>query len=302
MWFEKNNSSFFKDLQAKPFELQVWFVVMAIAGLRTLKSVVQHVASSKINPTGLVIDVSILLIFCGLAVLIYFRKIPRVPLIVGVILLILLIFSYVQFGGVMGTTEFNLMGLGVLFALAYNRKELAVVMALYIVLILVANVDLRFNGWLTRSFYKGLSTSLDNYLTTLLTLLLIIIYFKKALTQESNRITELRKRLSEQMKTIVSQKKELEVKKQFLHEANARLEEEIRNHSHEIVRQNNAMKDYIWLSTESLQMPLKRISARVTDLRENSILETILKEQVGELNGVVENLKRDLTQHQSTPK
>jgi len=302
MWFEKNNSSFFKDLQAKPFELQVWFVVMAIAGLRTLKSVVQHVASSKINTTGLVIDISILLIFCGLALLIYFRKIPRVPLIVGVILLILLIFSYVQFGGVMGTTEFNLMGLGVLFALAYNRKELAVVMALYIVLILVANVDLRFNGWLTRSFYKGVSTSLDNYLTTLLTLLLIIIYFKKALTQESNRITELRKRLSEQMKTIVSQKKELEVKKQFLHEANARLEEEIRNHSHEIVRQNNAMKDYIWLSTESLQMPLKRISARVTDLRENSILETILKEQVGELNGVVENLKRDLTQHQSTPK
>ena len=302
MWFEKNNSSFFKDLQAKPFELQVWFVVMAIAGLRTLKSVVQHVASSKINTTGLVIDISILLIFCGLALLIYFRKIPRVPLIVGVILLILLIFSYVQFGGVMGTTEFNLMGLGVLFALAYNRKELAVVMALYIVLILVANVDLRFNGWLTRSFYKGVSTSLDNYLTTLLTLLLIIIYFKKALTQESNRITELRKRLSEQMKTIVSQKKELEVKKQFLHEANARLEEEIRNHSDHIVRQNNAMKDYIWLSTESLQMPLKRISARVTDLRENSILETILKEQVGELNGVVENLKRDLTQHQSTPK
>ena len=302
MWFEKNNSSFFKDLQAKPFELQVWFVVMAIAGLRTLKSVVQHVASSKINPTGLVIDVSILLIFCGLAVLIYFRKIPRVPLIVGVILLILLIFSYVQFGGVMGTTEFNLMGLGVLFALAYNRKEFAVIMTLYIMLILVANLDLRFNGWLTRSFYKGLSTSLDNYLTTLLTLLLIIIYFKKALTQESNRITELRKRLSEQMKTIVSQKNELEVKKQFLHEANARLEEEIRNHSDQIVRQNNAMKDYIWLSTESLQMPLKRISARVTDLRENSILETILKEQVGELNGVVENLKRDLTQHQSTHK
>ena len=289
-----------KICRAKPFELQVWFVVMAIAGLRTLKSVVQHVASSKINTTGLVIDLSILLIFCGLALLIYFRKIPRVPLIVGVILLILLIFSYVQFGGVMGTTEFNLMGLGVLFALAYNRKELAVIMTLYIVLILVANVDLRFNGWLTRSFYKGVSTSLDNYLTTLLALLLIIIYFKRALTRESNRITELRKKLSEQMKTIVRQKKELEVKKQFLHKVNARLEEEIRNHSDQIVRQNSAMKDYIWLSTESLQMPLKRISARVTDLRENSILETILKEQVGELNGVVENLKRELTQHQRT--
>ena len=80
MWLEKNNSSFFRDLQSKPFELQVWFVVMTIAGLRTLKSVVQDVTSSKINTTGLIIDLSILLIFCGLALLIYFRKdSPRTP-------------------------------------------------------------------------------------------------------------------------------------------------------------------------------------------------------------------------------
>jgi hypothetical protein len=296
MWLEKNNSSFFSDLQTKPFELQVWFVVMAIAGLRTLKSVLQGLTSSKINPTGLIIDLSILLIFCGLAVLIYFKKIPRVPLIVGVILLILLIFSYVQFGGVLGTTEYNFMGLGVLFALAYNRKELIFIMSLFLVMILVANLDLRFDGWLTRSFFKGYSTSLDNYLTTLVTVLLVILYFKKALVKESNRITELRKKLSEQMKTIVRQKRELEEKKQFLHTVNLRLEEEIRNHSDQIVRQNSAMKDYIWLSTKSLQMPLKRISTRVTDLRETSILETILKEQVDELNVVVENLTRELTQ------
>ena len=119
---------------------------------------------------------------------------------------------------------------------------------------------------------------------------------------ESRRIIELRTKLSQQMKTIVRQKKELEEKKQFLHKVNARLEEEIRNHSDQIVRQNNAMKDYIWLSTESLQMPLKRISASVTDLAESSILETILKEQVSELNVVVENLKRELTHHQSTHK
>ena len=112
---------------------------------------------------------------------------------------------------------------------------------------------------------------------------------------ESKRIIELRTKLSEQRKTIVRQKRDLEEKKQFLHKVNARLEEEIRNHSDQIVRQNSAMKDYIWLSTESLQMPLKRISTRVAGLRENSILETILKEQVAELNVVVKNLTRDLT-------
>jgi hypothetical protein len=297
MWLEEKYSRFFTDLQAKPFELQVWVVVTAIAGLRTFKSVVQDVTGDQINTTGLIIDLSILLIFSGLCVLIYFRKIPRIPLIVGVILLLLLICSYVQFGGVMGSTEYNMMGLGVLFALAYNRKDLALIMILYGVMILVANIDLRLNGWLTRTFFNSYSTGLDNYLTTLCTVVLIILYFKKALILESNRITELRQKLSEQIKIIGFQKNELEKKKQFLHTVNARLEKEIRNHSDQIVRQNNAMKDYIWLSTESVQMPLQRISSSVIELSGNSILETKLKEQVSELTVVVENLKRDLTHH-----
>ena len=300
MWLKETYSRFFKDLQAKPFELQVWVVVTAIAGLRTFKSVVQDVTGDTINTTGLLIDLSILLIFCGLCLLIYFRKIPRIPLIVGVALLMLLICSYVQFGGVMGSTEYNMMGLGVLFALAYDRKDLALIMILYGVMILVANVDLRFNGWLTKTFFKGYSTGLDNYLTTLSTVVLIILYFKKALILESNRITELRQKLSEQIKIIGSQKKELEEKKQFLYTVNARLEEEIRNHSDEIVRQNRAMKDYIWLSTESIQMPLQRISSSATELSEHNVLETKLKQQVTELNVVVENLKHDLVHHHGT--
>jgi len=300
MWLKETYSRFFKDLQAKPFELQVWVVVTAIAGLRTFKSVVQDVTGDTINTTGLLIDLSILLIFCGLCLLIYFRKIPRIPLIVGVALLMLLICSYVQFGGVMGSTEYNMMGLGVLFALAYDRKDLALIMILYGVMILVANVDLRFNGWLTKTFFKGYSTGLDNYLTTLSTVVLIILYFKKALILESNRITELRQKLSEQIKIIGSQKKELEEKKQFLYTVNERLEEEIRNHSDEIVRQNRAMKDYIWLSTESIQMPLQRISSSATELSEHNVLETKLKQQVTELNVVVENLKHDLVHHHGT--
>lgn len=291
--------SFFEDLEARPFELQVWFVVTAIAALRTLKSVVQDIIN-KAHATGLVIDILILLIFCGLCLLIHSRKITRIPLIVGIILLILLIFSYVQFGGVLGTTEYNIIGLGVLFALAYNRKQLVFMMTLYVLAILVANLDLRLGGWLTRSFFKRISTSLDNYVTTLLTLMLIIIYFKKALIRESSRIIELRKKLSDQIKTIRRQKKELKEQKQFLHKVNARLEEEIRNHSSQIDRQNKAMKDYIWLSTESLQMPLKRINGCIIDLSEKSILETKLKEQVYELNVVVQNLKSDLMRHQHT--
>lgn len=272
---------------------------MAIAGLRTLKAVVQDVSGPVINAKGLAIDLFIFAIFCGLALLIYFKIIRRIPLIVGVALLVLLILSYVQFGGVMGMSEFNLMGVGVLFALAYNRKELVIIMSLFLLLIIAANLDLRFNGWMSRSFFKDFSTGVDNYLTTTLTVALIILYFKKALVAESNRITQLRKKLSEQMKMIGKQKSELESKIYFLHEVNLHLQTEIQNRSNEIGRQNNAMKDYIWLSTESLQMPLRQIRESADKLSQNTVLEKLLKEQVTELHAVVENLKGDLIKHQN---
>ena len=290
--------TFFSNLQARPFEFQVWVVVTAIAALRSLKAVIQDLITGS-DLTGMVINILILLIFCGLCMLIYLRKIQRIPLIVGVTLLILLAATYVQFGGVLGASEYNLMGLSVLFALAYNRKELLFLMALYVIVILVANWDLRMGGWLTDTFFKRQSTSLDNYITTLVTLLLIMLYFKKALVWESNRIHELQAKLTGQIKVIEKQKTELNEQKQLLDHINATLEADLQNHSDEITRQNNAMKDYIWLLTESLQIPLKSLLANASDLNENSTLEVKMKQQIEEFNGVVDRLIRELAQHQS---
>lgn len=291
-------TSFFKNLQARPFEFQVWVVVTAIAALRAFKAVIQDLTTGT-NLTGLVIDILILIIFSGLCMLIYLRKIQRIPLIVGMVLLILLTVSYVQFGGVLGASEYNLMGLSVLFALAYNRKELFFLITLYVIVILVANWDLRMGGWLSNTFFKHKSTSFDNYITTLVTLLLIILYFKKALVWESNRIHELQTKLTGQIKVIEKQKTELHGQKQLLDHINATLEADIQNHSDQIIRQNNAMKDYIWLLTESLQIPLKSLLANARDLNENSTLEVKMKQQIEEFNRVVDSLIRELGQHQS---
>lgn len=255
---------------------------------------------NRTNSTGLIIDVLILLVFCSLCFLIYKHKIRSIPLVIGITLLVLLIFSYVQFGGVLGATEYNIMGLGVIFVLAYSRKKLVFLMILYVLLIVAANLDLRYEGWLTQRFFKYNSTSLDTYLTTLLTLVLIILYFKNALIRESSRIMELRIKLGGQVETIRQQQKELKDQKQFLQKVNGRLAEEIKSHSNEIDRQNRAMKDYIWLSTESLQIPLKRIRKCVADLSDHGALEGKLKDQVDELTVVVKNLKSELKRHQRT--
>lgn len=270
--------------------------MMTIGGVRTLKAVIQDVIS--ISDTAiLAIDISILTIFIIFGVLIYLEKIRRFPLVVGVLLVVLLIFSYVQFGGVRGASEYNLMALGVLLALAYRERELVWVLGFYLGLILIANFDLYFNGWLTRNFFKEFSVSHDNYITTWVTVLLMVLYFKNTLAIESNRMLESRLLLNDQASLIQRQHDELTDQQQQLSEVNKGLEGEIRKHTDHIVKQNKVIEDYIWLATESLDAPLKNICKQLDGLRENNFLEVQLKDQVAQLRMVIYNLKNELHQN-----
>jgi hypothetical protein len=287
-----------QNLRNKDFKMQVWFVTAAVGATRTLKAVIQDMSSAA-GTSGLIIDVLILLTFSVLCLLIYWNRIVKVPLVIGLILLILVISSYVRLGGLEGTTEYNLMALGVLFVLVYDRKPLIWLMVAYFVSILAANLDLRFEGWLTKNLFDHVSVKLDNYFTTALALLILVVYFKDALISESRRITELRTRLGGQIATIRKQHQELEEQQQELHEANARLEEEISKHTQHTIRQNLAIENYIRLSTESLHKPLQSINAEIDGLREDNFLENLLKAEVSELHQVVNNIKVELKERET---
>lgn len=291
-------SSFINNLQARPFEQQVWLVVTAVAGLRSLKAVVQDILNG--SKGVLLIDIFILTTFCAVFLAIYFERIKRIPTVVGIILLLLLIVSYIQFGGVAGTSEYNLMALGVLFALAYNRKELIWMMSVYVVIVVAANLDIRMQGYMSSLFFKNVSSGLDTYFTTLITLLILMFYFKKALINESARVMELRKELGDRIKIIERQNNELKEQQHLLQKINKRLEREIKNHNTQINHQDRAIRDFIWLSTESLEMPLQRIVTNLEDLNENDAMETQLKGQVSELRSVIQNLKQELVHHEDT--
>jgi hypothetical protein len=287
---------FLTNLQSKNFELQVWFVTMVIAAMRTLKAVIQDLAG-VVNPPVLIVDIFILLTFCMLGVLAYRASISRVPMIAGLILLALLIFSYIQFDGILGTTEYNLMGLGIVFVLVYNKRPLIWLVTLYFASIAMANVDLRLDGSLTQHLSGHYSTPLDNFFTTLLAVLLLIVYFKVALVRESRRIGQLRTELAMQVGTIAKQHKALDERQQQLHEANSRLESEIEKHTRQIILQNKAIADYIRLSTESLNKPLQNITLEVHNVPENGFLESKLKLEVSELQLIVHTLSEDLKRH-----
>jgi hypothetical protein len=270
-------------------------VLTVIGGLRTFKAVVQDIVG-VINFDILIIDIIILMVFATLCMLIYREKISRVPMAVGILLILLLIFSYVQFGGVQGASEYNLMALAVLLVLAYRGRQLIWMMCLLFGLIILANLDLRFNGWLTQNVFKAFSISKDNYLTTLVAVVLLMLYFKSTLVIESDRLMISRTKLNDQIRTIQAQHVVLEEQQQQLHEMNATLERDIERHTRHIVNQNKAIEDYIRLSTESLDAPLRNINTNFNSFSKNSYLEERLKDQVAELNLVIHNLKNELGQ------
>lgn len=285
-----------EKLRHKDFELQVWFVTMAIAAARTLKAVVQDLTGS-INPGILSTDVLILCTFCILGILIYLDRITRVPTVAGPILLALLIFSYVQFDGILGRTEYNLMALGMLFVLVYDYRTLRWLMALYLVAIIGANYYLRAQGPMEPMPPGAASGPLDNFFTTLLAVLVLVLYFKDALIEESRRILHLREELGRKVDTITLQHQELEMRKRQLHEANANLQAQIQKHTQQIVRQNKAIEDYMRLSSESLGEPLRQIMTETNGLGDESFLERQLKQEVSELHVIVHTLREDLRRH-----
>jgi hypothetical protein len=270
--------------------------MMTIGGLRTLKAVVQDAVTAT-SASILITDVFILIIFISLSVLIYLGKIRRIPVIFGILLILLLIFSYVQFGGVRGASEYNLMALGVLLVLAYRGKQLIWIMGLLFSLTILASLDLRFNGWLTQNFFKAFSISQDNYITTVVAILVLILYFKSALVAESKRLMLSRTELNDQIKSIQEKHVELEQQQHQLYEVNEKLEKDIEKHTGHIINQNKVIEDYIWLSTESLDAPLQNINSNIDNLNANDYLERRLKDQVAELNLVIHNLKMELSEH-----
>ncbi|HEY8512799.1 MAG TPA: hypothetical protein VIL31_12655 [Cyclobacteriaceae bacterium] len=284
------------SLRLKDFELQIWCVTMVIAAARTLKAVIQDLTGPIYVPI-LIIDLLILCTFCVLGALIYFNKINRMPLAAGPVLLGLLTFSYVQFDGIFGTTEYNLMGLGVLFVLVYDHQTLRWLMVLYLLAILGANYYVRTDGSLGVAPEGAASVSLDNFFTTLIAILILILYFKDALVRESGRILQLRKELGKKVDIITLQHQELERRKRQLHEANANLQAQIHEHTQQIVRQNKAIEDYMRLSSESLGEPLRSIMAETGSLRDDSFLERQLKQEVSELHVIVRNLREDIKRH-----
>jgi hypothetical protein len=282
------------SLEQKPFELSAWAILTTIGCVRILKDILQDLFITKNTPTNLLIDIPLLVVFLILLFLILKGTLKAVPLWAGFVLLMLTVWSFVRLGGVEGSSEYNVMALGVMFTLCYRGRDLAIIVLALFVMIVFANVDQVQHGRITEWLHRVTSNSYDSFYTSVIVIGVVLLYFKEMLKVETSKIRHVRELLGTQRTLIKNQHEELLHQQAILFDATKRLDQDVQLYDDVIREQNEAINDYIYLSTQNLRLSISRMKSVPNALSDSEGLAYSLKEEIHALNTVVANLITDL--------
>lgn len=280
------------------FELQIWFITTGLAGLRGIVGVVDDLVANPIHWDELAVDSIITALFITICYRIFAGLVSQIPVWISLIFIILLCINYIQFGGVGNGVEFNLMGLGILLILANKASSLRLVMILYFSIILLVLLENHYLGWLSSILLIELQNSQLDFLLMLVTLSLIILYFKLILLKESTKLMDARAELTARRDLIRLQNKKLSEQKKYIDSANQRLQDEFVNQTSYLVENNESIEKFAQHVTETMIAPLERAMEHTRAIQSDNPLEKMTKSSIHDLNNVVHKLKRQLTDHE----
>ena len=282
------------SLEQKPFELSAWAILTIIGCVRMLKDILQDLFIPQNSLTNLSVDIPLLIVFLVLLFLILKGTLKAVPLWAGFVLLFLTTWSFIRLGGVEGSSEYNIMALGVMFTLCYRGRSLAIIVSALFIVIVFANLDQVQHGRITSWIYGSTSNGYDSFYTTLIAIGVVLLYFKEMLKVETSKMRHVRDLLGGQRTLIRNQHEELLHQQAILSEANKRLDLDVQEYDDVIREQNAALDNYIYLSTQNLRLSISRMTSVPSKLPEAEGLTNSLKEEIRALNLVVANLITEL--------
>lgn len=285
-----------KTLDEKPFELSAWALLTGIGAVRILKDIVQDLFREDQRDTSLLTDVPLLLVFLFLLYLIIRNKITVVPVWVGIVLLLLTTWSFIRLGGVEGSSEYNFMALAVMYTLCYRGRDLTFILIALFGIIILVNIDQLQHGRITERLQQRTTYSHDTFYTTLTVIGVVLLYFKELLKVETSKVRDLRRLMTRRHSLIRKQHEELRQQKLILLEATRRLREDVKDYDDIIKQQNQALHDFIYLSTQNLRLSMARMQSVPGALPKSEGLTHRLTEQIVQLKGVVSRLIVELDQ------
>ena len=282
------------SLEQKPFELSAWAILTGLGCIRMLKDILHDLFVSGESLTNLYIDVPLLVAFLLLLLWILRGKLKAVPLWLGYILLLLTTWSFIRLGGVAGSSEYNFMALAVMFTLCYRGRDLIIIILSLFLVIIFAHLDEMQNGRITTLLFKTKTDSYDSFYTSVASIGVVLLYFKDMLKVETSQMRHVRELLGRQRSLILKQHEDLLQQQSILFEATKRLHRDVQVYDDDIRGQDEALNNYIYLSTQNLRLSMSRMKSVPATFSNAKGLDNNLKEQIDELNLVVANLITDL--------
>lgn len=255
-----------------------------LAAIRSIIGFVDNFIQPETSTAEFILDSLFMLGFISLGYGLYSNRIKRVSWVITVIMIILLTLNFLQFGGVLGNSEFNLIGIGVFIILAHGKKTLKFLLPVYFGFCVMAILLVHFETKIYEFFYITTSKSIDDFIYTSACLLVMVIYFKQTMIRESERLVSFKEQLNDEIAKIEEQTALLDAQRIRLNQSTRELSKEFSALTKEVISHDNSLNEYLKHSVDTLESPITNLITNIRKIQPSDIWGRILHDTADELD------------------
>jgi len=203
-------------------------------------------------------DSAILAVFLSAFIFTFYvnnLRILSVPF--SIILLVLVSISWVNTGGLTGKSEYNLLSMIFLMAMIHTRGTLLIFVSFVLLSQVLLTMVWEFNHSFFSSFEIFTTTGLMNYALVVVLVTGALAYLRFRFDQESLHLTSRKNQLQLGIEEIALENGKLEKQKKELNQTNALLESKILQRTKELSLSNDALTQYLNVSTHEIEPLVK---------------------------------------------
>ncbi len=280
--------------KSRTFEVKISLLVCLLGVLRLVAALIDDFFRPLVF-AEVATDSSLLLIFILLFYLGFTKpKFKGIHSTVGFTLIIFICFNFVEFAGVRGNAEFNiltaLLGLACLFSGKWMYTLTFTLLGLSTILQLI----ILFKNELMQPYFLYSNDDYTDFIFSIICIIIITSFLKRLATHERNNLEIKIRELNNKVGLAKSTNRRLIQNHQELEKARKALEEEVTKRSLHIKQQNSAIERYIHYNTEELKKPLLHLLEAVDEYKENTVLYPLLKISAHELKSVISKINSTL--------
>lgn len=279
------------QVKEKSYQAQIILLIATVAIGRLVLALIIDLLRTPISPVELATDFTLLAIFVMLLVFAFLRKnLTGIHPAFGLILIILLSLNYIEFGGVHGNSRFNYYAGFFIIILLYSGHQQILLLIFQVVVMSVLSWYTAFAAVGKNLLFITFDLDYTDFVFILFSFGILSFYLKSITTKEINEYHHLSAKLSSRVSEAKQLNHELVSEGQNLERAQQHLEKEVTDRSQVLLAKQSAIKKFIYLNTEAIQLPMQEFTEALGEAETAGTLGTMLKTCHAELNEVSKNI------------